>query len=189
MPATRSSLLNRVRNNDDAAGWREFDRLYRPLLTDYARIHGMRSQEAEEVAQECLAAISDVIHRFEKQKSFRGWLQGMVRRKVADQIKANQKHTRADTTMLATTPDKGTTAEQAWTRIWNRTHLEYCLELLREEFAQHTLQAFHYYVLEELPVDLISEKLGMTPNQIYVAKNRVMKKLRSRCSDLLDGLY
>ena len=57
MPATRSSLLSRVRDLDDSDGWVEFDKLYRPLLIEYAQQRGLSFEEAEEIAQQCLIAI------------------------------------------------------------------------------------------------------------------------------------
>jgi hypothetical protein len=59
--ATRSSLLSRVRDLQDADGWMRFDQLYRPMLIEYARHRGLRQEAAEEIAQQCLAAIVAVM--------------------------------------------------------------------------------------------------------------------------------
>ena len=189
MPETRSSLLSRVRDLGDAEGWVEFDRLYRPLLIQYARARGLPGQDAEEIAQDCLSAVARAMHKFKRDKSFRGWLRGMVNRKVADHIADRRKHRRAGTEVLAAVTDPGPSPEALWQRTWNHAHLAYCLDTLRNEFAAHTLQSFVLYVLQEEPVDKIAATLGMTPNQVYVAKSRVMRRLTERSAEVLASLY
>jgi len=186
---TRSSLLRRVRDLGDAAGWDEFDKLYRPMLVGYALQRGLRAEEAEEIAQQCMTALVPRMPGFNRVSSFRGWLRGMVAHKVSDYIKQRGRHRRADTVLLSTTPDDGDGPDELWQRQWNQTHLEFCIDSLRTEFAPHTLQAFAMYVLQEQPVKEIAAHLGMTPNQIYVAKNRVMTRIRERFDDVIEALY
>jgi RNA polymerase sigma-70 factor (ECF subfamily) len=126
---------------------------------------------------------------FAPKSSFRGWLRGMVDHKVSDYLTQRRKHRRADTELLARTPDPGRTPQELWQQQWNRIHLDYCIDGLRIEYAPHTLQAFAMYVLQERPVKEISRRLGMTPNQIYVAKSRVMARIRERFGNMIDGLY
>lgn len=189
MPATRSSLLRRVRNLGDRSAWREFDTLYRPLITGYALRAGMGPDAAEEITQQCLAAIVAAIHKFQERVSFRAWLRGMVRRKIADYLADRSRHRRADTVVIMQTPDDGEGPDELWEKEWNRAHLLYCVESLRSEFAEHTFEAFVLYVLHSLPVPQISTRLGMTPNQIYVAKSRVLQRIRERFHETLDSLY
>ena len=190
MPATRSSLLSRVRDFDDAEGWGEFDELYRPLLLGYARSCGLGADEAEEIAQQCLAAVVDRIQQFRRKRSFRGWLRKMVEHKVSDYLADHRRHLQADTDLLANAPSPAPSPSELWQRNWNQSLGRYLTHRLRSEFAQHTLQAFEMYVLHGYPVKQISRMLAMTPNQIYVAKSRIVNRLREeRYADLLDSLY
>ena len=104
MEQTRSSLLRRVRDLDDATGWNEFDKLYRPMLVSYARQRGLHPEEADEIAQECMSALVPRIKTITEKDSFRGWLRGMVANKVSDYFKRRQKHRRAGTDLLSQTP-------------------------------------------------------------------------------------
>ena len=189
MEATRSSVLSRVRNLDDAAGWKEFDRLYRPMLVSYARQHGLHPDEAEEVAQHCLTEVVGQIKRFERQSTFRGWLRVMVDHKVCDLLSKRGRCRRADIDLLKRTPAPDRTPEKVWDQIWNKAHLTHCVEGLRADFAEHTVQAFSMYVLQNVPIRDISRRLGMTPNRIYVAKSRVLARLRERLGDTIGGLF
>ena len=189
MTGTRSSLLLRVRDLEDTDGWGEFDRLYRSMLVGYARCRGLPTEAAEEIAQQCLTAIVSGIQRFKRQRSFRGWLRGMVDHKVSDYLLQHRRLRQADTDLLRNTCDPSPSPAELWQRQWNTMHVRRVMSRLRAEFARHTLQAFWLYVLQDRPVDEISKTLGMTPNQIYVAKARVTHCIRERLGDMLDGLY
>ncbi|MCG3132715.1 MAG: hypothetical protein FLDDKLPJ_03581 [Phycisphaerae bacterium] len=190
MLTTRSTLIERVRRLDDVGGWAEFDRLYRPLLTRYARQRGLSGPDAEDVAQESLEVVFRRIQDFKKRKSFRGWLRRIVENKVMHQMTRLRRAARGggDAAIDLACASGGTPAE-IWERHWNQTHLLYCLSTLREDFAEHTLRSFEMYVLQQRPVDEICRTLGMTRNHVYVAKNRIMRRLRERFEALMSSLY
>lgn len=188
--ATRSSLLSRVRDYRDADGWARFDRLYRPMLIDYARRRGLGAEAAEEIAQQCLNAVVDALPGFRKRKSFRAWLRKLTNHKVADYFARQRRHTGAGTELLDQAPVADPTPGQLWQRRWNKAHLQFIIQELRGELAEHTLRAFELYVLDERPVEEIGRMLGMTANQVYVAKSRVLNRLRqARFREMLDSLY
>jgi len=187
MSQTRSSLLSRVKDLADGPSWEEFDRVYRPLLLRYAVIRGLNQEQAEEIAQQCMASVAGGIQSFQRQVSFRAWLRGMVDNKVADLFKKRREPNArtADLQREQTTEDN---PALLWERQWNRTHLLYSLNHVRSEISPLTYEAFELYVIHELPVAEIAERLGMTPNQIYVAKHRVLAKLKERWADVADGI-
>lgn len=190
MSATRSSLLSQVRDLQDAEGWKAFDSLYRPLLTEYAMQRGLRRDAAEEVAQQSMAAVVHAIPRFRRQKSFRAWLRKLVNHKVSDYLSRERRQRQADTQVWEQLSDGEPAPAQLWQRRWNEAHVRYVIDKLRGELAEHTLRAFELYVVQECPVEEISAILGMTANQIYVAKSRVLSRLRNgHLADMLDSLY
>lgn len=189
MTATRSSLLLRVRDPSDSASWNEFDSIYRPLLIRYALHRGLDAAGAEDVAQQCLSAVSQRIRKFEKKRSFRAWLRGMVDHKVSDFI---AKSGRAGGIANENNRESSSESEGLgglWEQTWNERLLEVLRDHLRGHFADHTLRAFEMYVMRDMPVEQIASLLGMTPNQIYVAKSRVVRFLRESCDEVLDNLY
>ncbi len=202
MDETRTSLLSRVRDFEDDTGWVEFDRLYRPLLTRFATAQGLGPTDAEEIAQQCLEIIVGQIGAFRRRKSFRGWLRRMVDNKVKQHYAQKRRHAGADPLALSAAGPTGASPHgeriadhgaqspgEMWETQWDRTHLMYCLANLRDTFAAHTLRAFELYVLHEQPVDQICRQLGMSANQVYIAKTRVIKRIQSRYARLLESLY
>lgn len=189
MPSTRGSLISRIRDLDAAADWVEFDRLYRPLLTWYARASGLDQNEAEEITQQSLEVIVSKIGAFQRRSSFRGWLRRIVDNKVKQHFSRHRKEKQARTDVFTSVADRELPPAQVWENQWERAHLLYCLDHLRNEFAKHTIAAFELYVLRELPVKEIAEVLAMTPNQIYVAKSRVVRRLVETNAQLTETLY
>ncbi len=189
MTATRSSLLLRVRDPRDAASWGEFHSIYRPLLIRYARHRGLDAESAEDVAQQCLAAVSQRIRGFEKKRSFRAWLRGMVDHKVADHFaKFGRPPAQLHESSMESDAESETLSN-LWEVTWNGRLLQVLSEHLRSHFAEHTMRAFEMYVMRDMPVEQIANLLGMTPNQIYVAKSRVVRYLRESCDEVLENLY
>ncbi len=188
MSETRASLLSRIKDLGDGASWEEFDKLYRPLLVRYAAARGLDKDESEEIAQQCMAAIVTGIEDFQRRKSFRGWLHGMIDNKVNDQLRKRRREQGALTADFEREQECEDNPALIWERQWNRTHLLYCLNRVRDEVAAVTFDAFEMYVIREMPVDAIVERLGVTPNQIYAAKHRVKDRIRKHWDQLADGV-
>jgi RNA polymerase sigma-70 factor (ECF subfamily) len=54
------------------------------------------------------------------------------------------------------------------------------------EFDPKTLSAFRQLALLERPAPDVAAELGMTLGAIYVAKSRVLRRLREEAGELLD---
>lgn len=189
---TRSSLLHRLRDFGDTSGWREFVRLYQPLLVAYARRRGLRRADAEEIAQQCLGVVVRRIGSFQRRRRFRSWLRRIVDLLVYQWLREAQRRRRVREVLLnqAERPPADEQARFAtWREEWNRFHLQHCLEDLRTRFTTETLRAFELYVLRDFPVPTITRLLHISENQVYVAKSRVLQYLRTCHADALAELY
>ena len=188
MTETRSSLLRRVRDFRDGSSWEEFDRLYRPMLRRYALTRGLPFEDADEVAQECMTAVVSAIGGFQRQISFRGWLRAMVNNQINLRLRKRHGERNATSGELADAATAEPNPVLVWERHWNQAHLMYCLELIRDEVAPLTFEAFDRYVIREEPVESICAQLKLTPNQVYVAKHRVLSRIKERWAELTDGV-
>jgi RNA polymerase sigma-70 factor (ECF subfamily) len=61
------------------------------------------------------------------------------------------------------------------------------LELMRAEFHATTWNACWEYVVCGRPVVEVSRELGITVNAVYLAKARVLGRLRQELKDLLES--
>ncbi len=115
-------------------------------------------------------------------------MRGIVDNKVKDHLRANRKSRPARTGDFLREQDTEADPATLWERQWNKTHLLYCLSLIKNDVSPLTYEAFEMYVIQERPTAEIAEKLSMSANQIYVAKHRVMERLKKRWAELADGI-
>src|SRR5262245_15316991 len=84
-PATRASLLLRLRDPRDSDAWNQFVRLYAALVYGYARKHGLQDADAADLMQEVLRSVAGAAGRLEydpERGTFRGWLYTVTRNKL-----------------------------------------------------------------------------------------------------------
>jgi hypothetical protein len=88
--ATSYSLLERVKTGDPES-WRRLVYLYTPLVLYWCRRVGLRTQDAEDVAQEVFKTLAlkfDDFTQGEQAGSFRRWLFTITRNKLGNIISA-----------------------------------------------------------------------------------------------------
>lgn len=185
MDHTRSTLLIRLRDRSDEQAWRTFDALYRTMLVGYARARGLPPADAEDVAQQCAEAVLEQIGQYAHAGSFKSWLRAIAEHKIVDRFRAQRREVQAESGVLSGAPDPAPALEQEWDRHWTIAHLRYCAQAVRSDVAENTYAAFAAYALEGRPVQAVAAALNMTPNQVYVAKHRVLDKIRAMMLELL----
>src|ERR1039457_2550866 len=89
---TRRSLLSRLKHWDDQKSYQDFYEIYHPLIYGAAVEAGLTKTEAEDVMQETATAVAKAIRglkfSYEPERcSFKTWLHGITKRKVADQFR------------------------------------------------------------------------------------------------------
>jgi RNA polymerase sigma-70 factor (ECF subfamily) len=189
---TTSTILQRLRDFDDRSAWQRFHaRFFRPL-TSFALRSGLDRTEAEDLAQDVLMAFAEG-HRRGQYKPGEGrlssWLFGIAYRQICSRRRKAQReaqHTDPDAgraSRLVNVPDDHE-ASQIWNAEWEAATLETCLAHVRTEVAPNTLRAFELTVREGRTAEQAAAELQMTRDAVYVAKHRVLKRLRA----LLDEL-
>ena len=183
MEETRSTLLVRLRDPTDQEAWRTFDELYRPMLVGYACARGLDQADAEDVAQQCIQAVLKQIGEYQHLGSFRTWLRTIAERRIRDLFR-RRREVQADTGVWAEQRDSKPPPEDLWERHWWSAHLRYCAERVKHHFAESTYAAFVGYAIEEQPAAAIAEQLGLSVNKVYVAKHRVLERIRELMLEL-----
>src|SRR5439155_1319256 len=82
MNDTPVSLLQRLRHADDEAAWKQFVRLYAPLLYHWARRRmGLQCQDAADLVQDVFVILVRKLPEFayDPRQRFRGWLWTVAR--------------------------------------------------------------------------------------------------------------
>lgn len=177
-------------SGDDEA-WRQFVGRFREPIRRLAVRAGLDDGEAEDAAQQVLLACCDGLKRgaFDREKGrLSAWLFGIVRHEVH---RRGMHARRRDALGLAGGKTASAwlvdpAAERDWERTWHEQVLSIAVARVRREVQPTTWAAFErVHLLGEAP-DAVAAALGMTRNAVFVAKHRVLTRLRAVEADLED---
>ena len=188
LPITRASLLVRLRETDDREAWTEFVQVYGPAVFGYARRRGLQEADAADLTQDVFRAVAGVMSRFDYQPargSFRGWLFTIVQREWIRQ------HHRQRRLPITQDPhdfhDVGTPSPDAaalWDASVERQLFAWALEQVRDLVSDTTYQAFCLTAIDDLPGDVVASRLGISRGAVYLARGRVLARMRELIADL-----
>lgn len=189
---TTTALLEGLLDPADEATWREFDERYRPILVAFALRLGVQAEDAADAAQEALVRFVGAYRsgRYDRDRGrLRSWIIGITRNCVRDLQQKRAARHEFGLSAAADLADDATLV-QAWDEECEQAILRRGLEELRSETraGAATVRAFELVVLEAMPPARVAAELGLSLNEVYLAKHRCLKRLRSILSRL-DQMY
>jgi RNA polymerase sigma-70 factor (ECF subfamily) len=193
-PVTRVTLLTRLKDGRDAEAWREFVQLYGPVVYRFARNRGLQDADAADLMQDVMRSVARNAERMEydpKKGTFRGWLYTVTRNKIYNFLSSQKNRPRgtgdADAQeRLDATPareDEGPDAD--WDKEYQRRLSARAMELVKGEFQPNTWAAFWQTAVEGKGASEVGAKLKMSAGAVYVAKSRVLARLREEVQKLM----
>jgi RNA polymerase sigma-70 factor (ECF subfamily) len=185
-PATRPSLLVRIRDPLDAAAWAQFVDVYAPLIYGYARRHGLQDADAADLTQDVLRAVAAAAGRLEydpRRGSFRGWLFTVVRNDLRTFLDRRRRQERgAGGTdaqhLLDQQPDRGDGPDALWQQEYERRLFRWAAERVRHDVEEKTWQAFWQTAVEGRGAREAAAALGLSVAAVYMARSRVLARLK-----------
>jgi RNA polymerase sigma-70 factor (ECF subfamily) len=185
MFTTSVALLERLRQPAAHDAWQRFVHLYTPLLYHWAGRLGLQQQDAADLVQDVLTILVQKLpeFRYDQQRSFRAWLRTVLLNRWRHGCRRRAPVTGAAGQPEAAVPDPlDDLAEDEY-----RTYLVgRALRLLQSEFQPGTWRAFWEFVVDGRPASEVAAGLGMRADSVYVAKSRVLRRLRQELAGLLD---
>jgi RNA polymerase sigma-70 factor (ECF subfamily) len=190
-PTTHVSLLIRIRDGANHVAWQEFVNLYGPVVYAFARKRGLQDADAADLMQDVLRSISGAISRLEydrRQGTFRGWLFTITRNKVMTFYTARKTRPQAagdsgTSRKLDEVTDAADGAE-VWELEYQRRLAQLAMDRIKSEFQANTWQAFWLTAVEGASAAAAAQQTKLSTGAIYVAKSRVLARLKQEVQAL-----
>ncbi len=187
MTTTSLTLLDRLRRSDQTEAWDLFVRLYAPLLLHWAELQGFRDADAEDLSQTVLLKLIRLLPGYERRdgQTFRGWLFTICRNECRDFRLRGATRALPASDGILDIPDHSPTIDLD--EVEYRSCLVHrTLELIRADFSPATWDAFNRFVLEGQPAIEVATALGISANAVYLARNRILTRLRQELAGLME---
>jgi RNA polymerase sigma factor (sigma-70 family) len=186
-PLTRASLLLQIRDGSNHVAWQEFVKLYGPVVYGFARQRGLQDADAADLMQDVLRSVSAAIGRLDydrNQGTFRGWLFTITRNKVFNFLSARRLRPQGsgDTTTnrLLDAHPGGNDGTDAWELEYQRRLAALAMDRIKKEFQEKSWRAFWLTAVEGLGAADVAKQVGISPGAVYVAKSRVLARLKEK---------
>ena len=189
---TRHSLLDRLRDWEDQASWRDFFDTYWKFIYGVAIKSGLSDSEAEDVVQETVLSVAKKMPEFvydPARCSFKGWLMHVTRLRIMDQLRRRQPAFQqmpagdADSQRTATVeriPDATASAQQdaAWDEEWERNLVDAAMERVKLRVKAEHYQIFHLSAVKGLKTGEVARMLQVNIGQVYLIRHRLAKEVK-----------
>jgi RNA polymerase sigma-70 factor (ECF subfamily) len=191
-PITRHSLVLRLRNPDDQAAWAEFVDVYEPLIYRLARRKGLQDADAQDLCQDVLRAVASAIERWDPDPAkgrFRAWLFRIARNLLVKFLARQRHHPRGTGSssvqeLLEAQPADDPQAEAEFAVEFRRRAFRWAADQVKGEFTSPTWQAFWQTAVETRPISDVARELGLSVGAVYIARSRVLARLRDQVQQL-----
>ena len=185
---TPASLLERLKRLEDREAWERFVRLYAPLMSRWAQGLGLSESAASDLVQDVFLVLVQKLPEFQYDRSgcFRAWLKTVTLNKWRERHRRERLEPTCPGEIClpeAQAPDGVKALEEADDR---RLLVLRAMEMVRGDFEELTWNAWREHVGRGRAAKEVAAELGMSPNAVYLAKARVLRRLRQELEGLLD---
>jgi RNA polymerase sigma-70 factor (ECF subfamily) len=191
---TPVSLLQRLKvAKPDAAEWRRLQEIYQPLIRAWlARVPAL-GDEAHDLTQEVFLVVIRELPRFERLRegSFRTWLRRVTVNRVRTFSRARGREPTVGQVdgaegFLSQLEDPASNLAKEWDRQHDEHVFQQLLANIKSDVSPATWEAFRRAALDGQATAEVAAALGISENAVWIAKFRVLKRLRAEGDGLVD---
>jgi RNA polymerase sigma factor (sigma-70 family) len=197
LEATRTTLIDRLKNWQDQRSWQDFFNTYWKLIYGVARKSGLTDTEAQEVVQETMISVAKHMPNFHYNRatgSFRAWLLKMTRWRITDQLRKRARSaalafSSGETTIGTSTIDKivdptGLSLKAIWDAEWETNLMAAAIAKVKRQIDPQKYQIFDFYVNKAWTPEQVAATFGVTIGQVYLAKHRITELIKKEIERL-----
>jgi len=191
-PETRASLILRLPDAADVAAWDEVLAIYGPLVYRLALRQGLQPTDAEDLVQEVFTAIARSVSRWIERPDrgkFRAWLLRIARNAAINFLTRRPKGAIGAggddaARSMAEIPVPVSELSNQFDLEYRRDAFRWAAERVQESVTEITWRAFWLTQVEGVPITDAARQLGVSVGGVYVARSRVMTRLRELVGQL-----
>jgi RNA polymerase sigma factor (sigma-70 family) len=188
---TSITLLEKLRRAPkDAVAWERFVWRYRPMICGWCREWGLQGADAEDVAQNVLAKLTEKLEqfRYDPSRCFRAWLKTITQRAWSDEI--SERYRGSDSRIIQRLESLEARADlrRRFEETFDRELMEIAINRVRGRVSRTTWEAFRLTALEGLSGAEASGRLSASVASVFVSKHRVQKLLKEEIRKLEAAL-
>ena len=180
-PATSQTLLQKLAaqiTGERESAWVRFFGLYEPAIKRFVTYHDS-DHDPEDVAQEIFLKLVNVVKSggYSPAKGrFRAFLATMIRRHLVslyrkDQARGAGMFVDIDEVELTVPPDVAEQIDAKWRMARHQSAIEHLLT--KTAISAQSRAIYRAYVEDEMPLEEVSARFGVTKTAIYKIKSRV----------------
>ena len=201
LTATRTTLLQRLKNWQDQSSWQDFFDTYWKLIYSAALKAGLNKVEAQEVVQETMISVAKHMPTFKYDRaigSFKAWLLNMTRWRITDQLRKRgpfvADHQASEDTATGTrTVDKVVDPaipdlDVLWDAEWEKNLLDAAMAKIKRRLDPQKYQIFDLYVNKGWPPEKVAANFGISVDQVYLAKHRTTELIKEEVKRLENNM-
>jgi RNA polymerase sigma-70 factor (ECF subfamily) len=165
MNTTPVSLLERLRQPDNQTAWARFVDLYTPLLCYWGRRVGLNEPDVADLIQDVFCILTVLMNQW--RTSLRRHIEQSLPETFMDPVDIE-------------------TCEAFIEKEYRDYLIGRALQVMKTDFLPSTWQACWEHVACGRPVAEVASELGTSEKAVYLAKARVLKRLRQELEGLWD---
>jgi RNA polymerase sigma-70 factor (ECF subfamily) len=191
MLTTSRTLLDRIKDRQDAQAWQLWLTVYEPWLRDWLGRNQLQPADVDDLLQNILVVVSRKLPAFVhngQPGAFRAWLRSILVHELRSFLRGRQRQTGAVLSdCIDQLEDPGSELSRQWDQEHDQELVRRLLGIVRSDFQAQTWEVFRLLVLEDRPAAEVARLCGMEVNAVYVAKSRVLARLRQELAGLVEA--
>jgi RNA polymerase sigma factor (sigma-70 family) len=180
-------LLDRLRDPEDTDAWGEFYRRYGRRIRLWCLRWGLQEVDADDLRQQILLKLLHKMKSFvyDPGRSFLAWLETLSRHTVYDFVRRRARTVKgAETVRVLDQIEAREDSARRREEQFDLELLETACMRVRRRVAPSTCYAFVAVAIEGQPPAEVASRTGLSVNQTYVAKRRVLMMLKNEVRSL-----
>jgi RNA polymerase sigma factor (sigma-70 family) len=191
MLTTQLTLIQRASRNESGA-WELLDELYRPFVTCWFSVHIQNLVDVDDLTQEVLTTVFRELPAFDhsgRTGAFRKWLRTICLNRLLGyrrqlQVRGGAVGGSEFAARLNEIPDESD-LEKSWNLEHDAAVLRFLFQRIETTFEAQTISVFRRLVIDGVAVAEVAGEFSISIGAAYVARSRVLRKLREESEQYL----